>query len=256
MSILTKTLIVLLALSSFFLCATVVTYVANADNHKELAKKLRTERDAEREMAKNAKKQLQERKDKYQQQETDLSNEIASLKVQIDKLKGDLVTAQRQKAALDEKVNSWVSITEGFYTTNDKQGQLLKNTLAALNKVQADQVKERKVLNETSATLMQKMAIIETLGAQVKRLVEQKTELENRLNKLWQPMGKQAAVAEPVTPEKTTAKPARPYTKDIGLQGLISDINLKNSMAELSIGSADGVKEGMVFYTSRGDEFI
>ena len=27
-------------------------------------------------------------------------------------------------------------------------------------------------------------------------------------------------------------------------------------MAELSIGSADGVKEGMVFYTSRGDEFI
>ena len=33
-------------------------------------------------------------------------------------------------------------------------------------------------------------------------------------------------------------------------------MDLKNSMASISIGTADGVKEGMKFHVTRGDQFI
>ena len=45
MSPLTKILIVLLTLSSIFLCGIVVTYVGNADNYKEQYKSLKASRD-------------------------------------------------------------------------------------------------------------------------------------------------------------------------------------------------------------------
>ena len=44
--------------------------------------------------------------------------------------------------------------------------------------------------------------------------------------------------------------------KDIGLKGLITVVDLKYSLAEISIGKADGVKEKMKFYVTRGDDFI
>ena len=42
----------------------------------------------------------------------------------------------------------------------------------------------------------------------------------------------------------------------IGLKGLVTDVDMENSLVEISIGSADGVKEGMKFYITRGEEFI
>ena len=47
-----------------------------------------------------------------------------------------------------------------------------------------------------------------------------------------------------------------PGAKDIALQGLVKKVDLKNSMASISIGSADGVKEGMKFHVTRGDKFL
>jgi hypothetical protein len=100
------------------------------------------------------------------------------------------------------------------------------------------------------------MAIIETLEARAKRLIEEKTELQNRLDRFLQPLGKVAAVPVPITPEKAVARPAKPAVEDIALQGLVTAVDLKNSMASISIGTADGVKEGMKFHVIRGDEFI
>jgi hypothetical protein len=36
----------------------------------------------------------------------------------------------------------------------------------------------------------------------------------------------------------------------------VSAVDLKNKMASISIGSADGVKDGMKFHVTRGDKFI
>ena len=254
MSTLTKILIVLLTLSSIFLCGIVVTYVANADNYRQLNSTLKAERDASKANEKSSKKQLHETIAKSQQIEDKLNNEISSLKAEIKELQGTLNNTEREKAALLQQVNNWVSITKDFYETSDKQGQLLRNTLNELNKTQAEQIKKEKELKQTTASLIEKMAIIDTLKTEKARLLEEKFELQSRLDQLLQPIGEVTAAPVPVTPRKAIARPAA--TRDIALKGLVTAVDLKNSMASISIGAADGVKEGMKFHVTRGDKFL
>jgi cell shape-determining protein MreC len=256
LSALTKILIVLLTLSSIFLCGIVVTYVANADNFKEQNEVLRTKLNAAEENKKSAQEQLKENIAKSQRLETKLNNEIASLNIKFSKVENDLKDAEREKATLLAKVESWVSITENLTKTTDDQGQLLKNTLNELSEVKAEQIKQEKELKETTATLIEKMAIIATLEEEKKRLLEEKTELRRQLDQHLQQFGKLAAPPALVTPEKGKARPAAPPARDIALKGLVDAVDLKNSLASISIGKADNVKEGMKFYVTRGDEFI
>ncbi len=44
--------------------------------------------------------------------------------------------------------------------------------------------------------------------------------------------------------------------QSIDLKGLIKAVDMKNSMASISLGSVDGVREGMRFHVTRGDNFI
>ncbi len=256
MSKLTKILIVLLTLSSIFLCGIVVTYVANTDSYREKYNDLKTDRDSLSKKANDLAKQINEKDLRNKQLEDKLSGETASLNTQIKELQVNLGNAEREKAALLQKVNSWASITKDFSQTADTQGQLLKNTIEELNKVKAEQIKERKEFNETSTVLVEGMAIIETLQAEKKRLVEEKTELQTKLDQYLRPMGKMAAAPVPVTPEKGVAQKAAPSAKDIALSGLVKKVDLQNSVASISIGVADGVREGMKFHVTRGDEFI
>jgi cell shape-determining protein MreC len=256
LSTLTKILIVLLTLSSIFLCGIVVTYVANADNYRQKYNDLKTDKDSLSKKVEDLTKQVNENIEQKKQVENKLSSEITSLKAEKGELQTNFDNAEREKAALLQKVNSWTSITKDFYETNDKQGQLLKNTLEELNKVQTEQVSQRKELDETTKALEEKMAIIETLQAENKRILEEKTELQNRLDKFLQPIGKTAAAAVPVTPREEAARPATTEARDIALQGLVTAVDLKNSMATISIGTADGVKEGMRFHVTRGNEFL
>jgi len=234
----------------------VVTYVANADNYRQKYNDLRADKDSLGKKVEDLTKQINEKIEQKKQAENKLNSEITSLKTEKDELQTNLDNADREKAALLQKVNSWTSITKDFYQTTDKQGQLLKNTLDELNKVQAEQISQRKELNETTTTLVEKMAIIETLEAENKRLLEEKTELQNKLDRFLQPIGKTAAETVPVTPKEEAARPAAAEGKDIALRGLVTAVDLKNSMATISIGTADGVKDGMRFHVTRGEEFL
>lgn len=258
MSTLTKILIVLLTLSSIFLCGIVVTYVANADNYREKYTNIRSDRDSLDKKLKAKTKEANEYIEEKQQLEDKLRSEIATLSAKVGKLEGNLRDVERERASLLAQVESWTSITKDFYTTNDKQGALLKNTLDELKRIQAEQIKQRKELNETTAELVEKMAIVEQVQAENRRLLEEKTELRARLDSILRPAGE--AVAEPVTvtPEKKLSRfiGTGPATMQIGLKGLVTDVDMENSLVEISIGSADGVKEGMKFYITRDEEFI
>ena len=258
MSTLTKTLIVLLTLSSIFLCGIVVTYVANADNYREKYTNIRSDRDSLDKKLKAKTKEANEYIEEKQQLEDKLRSEIATLSAKVGKLEGNLRDVERERASCLRQLESWTSITKDFYTTNDKQGALLKNTLDELKRIQAEQIKQRKELNETTAELVEKMAIVEQVQAENRRLLEEKTELRARLDSILRPAGE--AVAEPVTvtPEKKLSRfiGTGPATMQIGLKGLVTDVDMENSLVEISIGSADGVKEGMKFYITRGQEFI
>ncbi len=256
MSTLTKILIVLLTISSIFLCGIVVTYVANADNYK---KKYENEKNAKQiavSEKNSADQQLGERKGKYQRQEDGLRKQIALLNTRIKKAENEIRNLKRDNTGLLQKIAGMASTVESSTKTASNQTHLFEEAQKELNKVKAEQIKERKKLDDLTSELIVKMAIIKTLEIKSKRLLEEKSGLRNRLDQYLLSIGEVTAPIEPVTVERAAARPAMPAARDIDLKGLITAVNLKKKMAAISIGTADGVKEGMRFHVTRGDKFI
>ncbi len=255
MSTLTKVLIVLLTLSSIFLCGIVVTYVANAENYRKKYLGEKRVKDAKVESEKQAQKKLDDIKGEMDTQKMELNEKIAALEIQVGQLNKKLADAERQKAALIDEAGKWKAITRDFSDTNEKQRQLLEDTLANLKTIEVEQINSDREIKETTASLIEKMKIVETLDEQRKQLLEEKTFLQNELDKFLQRSGKAVAPAVPVTPIKEKVRVAPP-TVDIGLKGLITTADLGNSLAEISIGAADGVKQNMTFHVTRAEKFI
>jgi hypothetical protein len=261
LSTLTKILIVLLTVSSVFLCGIVVTYVANANNYRQMYTELKVERDSAVKKEQSARNELNTFKNESDRHKQQQSSTIDSLKNEADQLRRDLQTARAERDDAVRRMNSWEAIVMDFSKTADSQGQLLKNALDELEKLRAEQIKKDKELKQTETVLLEKMVIISTLDQKAKRLLEEKTELQGRLNQLLQQYGRTVAPAAPVTrrPEQVRTAPLAPLApaaKDIGLKGRVTAVDAKNSMAEISIGGVHGVTEDMKFHVTRGDEFI
>ncbi|MGA2094397.1 MAG: hypothetical protein ABSH16_13495 [Sedimentisphaerales bacterium] len=239
MSNLTKVLIVLLTISAIFLCGIVVTYVATADNYRQKYTNLKSERDSLQQKAEGLTTQLNEKGQQKDELEKSLNSKIIAAKAEADDIKAKLNTAEREKADLVTRTNNMEAVSKDFADTTKKQTETLNTALAEVTQLKQDEIKLKQELEQTSSTLLEKNAIIESLEAEKRRLIEEKSDVQTRLDKMQ--MGGRAVAASPaVTPER----------------GNVAEIDAKNSMATISIGSADGVKEGMTFHVTRGDAFI
>ena len=255
MSTLTKVLIVLLTIASIFLCGIVVTYVANADNYKQKFDDLNSSYQAAKRNEDNAKTKLNNTIEEKDRNAEKLGEQIASLEEQIDKLKSDLANAERERDDANRKVNNWAAIVMDFSKTIENNEKLVKNALTERDLKEAALIKQDKELKDTTAALMENMAIVKQLEEQSKRLLEEKTELQKKLDLYLQQYGKAIVEPMPVTAVRDVVSLAPP-AKGIDLSGSITDVDLKNLLAEISIGEADGVREGMRFHLTRGDKFI
>ncbi|MHC4105283.1 MAG: hypothetical protein ACYSR9_10110 [Planctomycetota bacterium] len=255
MSTLTKVLIVLLTIASIFLCGIVVTYVSNADNYRQMYNDLKADKDAAVENEKNAKKQLNTAIEEAGKQKQLLEENINNLKIEVGKLQTALTDAQRKASEAVAQQNNWRDVTTTFLATNDEQRKLLDGTLTELASVDARRIQGDKELKETTATLIEKLAIIDSLQTKMKLLLEEKTDLQNELGKFLQLSGQTVAAPVAVTPIKDTARVTVPAV-DIGLNGSITRVDIDNSLAQISIGTANGVKQNMKFHVTRADKFI
>jgi len=255
LSTLTKVLIVLLTIASIFLCGIVVTYVATADDYKQKYDSLFNGYQAAKKNEDNAKTQLNNTIEEKDRDTEKLGEQIASLEEHINKLKSDLANAERNRDLANRKVNDWVAIVKDFSKTIENNEKLTKDALTERDLKEAELIKQDKELKDTTAALMENMAIVKQLQEGSKRLLEEKTELQNKLDQYLRQFGKAIAEPMPVTAIQEAVSLVPP-TKDIDLNGSITEIDLKNLLAEISIGTADGVKEGMRFHLTRGDKFI
>jgi hypothetical protein len=253
----------LLTLSAIFLCGIVVTYVGNAADYKELYDtEGRRRRDAMNKQS-QAEQLLSDEKDKFKKIEDDLKARVAGLTTELDKLRTELRLASTQKTSLDEKVQSWVAITQDLTKTNQLMQDRLTSTQAELKDMMIQQKEQGQKLEETATTLIAQMGIVDTLERDKRRLEEERTMLQKQLNQLLAQYGREAAYLPVVTPEPATAAPAAPvvptlprYVKEIGLKGAITGVDLNNKIAQISIGAVNDVRKDMKFYVTRGDEFV
>lgn len=256
MSTLTKILIVLVTISSIFLCGIVVTYVALADNYKDKHDIIKTERDGLIESEKSLKEQRNAMEAKKDALEKKLKSEISNLKIEINTLKGDLKAAADDLKISNQRLSDMASVVETATQTSKETTKLAMDTQAQLTLAEAEKTKFEAQLKEISESLLEKLAIIQTLEKEKKQLLEEKAELQTRMEKLLQPTGKAPAPVVTVTPPTDIARPAPVVTKKIELRGLVTAVDTKNKMASISIGTADGVKEGMRFHVTRANKFI
>ena len=256
MNTLTKILLVLLALFSLFLCGMVAIYIGSASNYKEKYETQRQRWMAQTRKAENATKELAEKTKVFGQAKEELNKKLSQMNIKVSDLQAKLDLANREKAKLQDKTAEWQTLAEKFHSTNDKQAKLLADTMSKLEQLESKQIRQEKDLKETNDVLLQKLAMIATLQAQNKRLIEEKTDLQGKLDKVLNRYGKKAAKPVPVTPDTGFARPKGRISADIALKGRITDVDMKNSLVEISIGSADGVKKQMKLHVTRGNNFV
>jgi hypothetical protein len=256
LSALTKTLVILLTLAAIFLCGIVATYVANADNFRQLYERERTRADSATAKQNNAVKQFQQEKGDFELREAELKKKLVSLQTQISNHENQLKATEREIRNRENERDGAVSVAEGLKQTNAHLTEMLDSKLEQLKQTQEQQIKQAKDLEETTAELIAKIAIIATLQADKKRLEEEKHHLQSEWDRMLRRFGQETAPPPAVTPKVAVARPTPPVTKPIGLKGTLAAIDLKNGFAEISIGTAHGVARDMKFFVTRGDEFI
>ena len=112
--------------------------------------------------------------------------------------------------------------------------------------------------------LLERMAVISELEEKVRRLTEENQEVETRLNQYLQQYGRIAAKPPTtVAPRNTNVLPMQPVaaapttqTRTIALNGQVTAVDMKNKLAEISIGAAAGVRQEMKFHITRGDRWV
>ena len=261
MSKITKALIVLVTISSIFLCGSVVAYVASQDNYKKLYDNRQADIQRARQAKKTADSGLKANMDKANEEKMKLNRRISALETELSQLQSSLRAAQTEKIRLEGDKQRLTDVAADWTKTADKQTEMFQTTLAGLEQAKVSVIRLEKELSETTNQLFTKEAIVEMLEAEKRRLLEEKTELQERLDMQLRPHGRQIADIEPVTAVPGSAWPVRrrglgARITEIKVNGLITAVDMKNSIAGISIGAADGVKEGMGFHVTRGSKFI
>jgi hypothetical protein len=247
LSILTKILVVLLSIFSILLCGMIVTFVGNTNNYKEMLDQQKQLNDViqkdltTKDELYNAQiKKIDELQKKYQ---TDLQ----AVEGERNKLSVDLRTAQRLAQQYQAQADSWKGVLTGFEQSVRNLQNSLSQTQQQLDLARGQSVKDQKELNQITADLYEKIVQLQSMEAERRRLLEQKTDLEKQISA-------GVAMPIPVTPINRTATSAVPVTAGTDIKGLVT--NVDRNMITLSVGSADGVKENMVLHVTRGDRFL
>jgi DNA repair exonuclease SbcCD ATPase subunit len=248
-------LIVLLTVASIFLCGIVVTYVASAENYKERY----DQRASSERRARQQKDQITEEwnaaKKAMDEDRTKLNADIAALQAQITGLNGQVADVTRERDDARRRKENYETILADYNKTVERNTQLQRDAQNAQVALEAERTKLNKRLDDVTKALNEKLAIVMQLEAKLKGLTEEKTALQGKMDQFLAQYGKVTAQGAPVTVIREAVRVA-PAATDIDLKGLLTDVDSKNNIAELSIGGADGVKKNMRFHVTRGDKFV
>jgi len=249
----TKFLIVLLTVFSIFLCGTVVTYVASANNYQKEYKDAKDDFDAVKKNMKSQMKKFEKKEASMQDRYESVIAENTDLKSQMSDVEIDLSSSQREARKFSQQAVEQTTLSDGLRQTVEGLRTSLEGTSDKLALEREDVVELSKKLDELTVALEEKIVALETLVKENKRLIEIKAGLEKMIS------GSSAVSMAPVTQRRELVKIAptpvrRSLTAD--LKALVSEVDLRNKLLTISIGAVDGISAGMKFHVTRGNEFI
>jgi hypothetical protein len=263
LSTLTKVLIFLVSLFSFFLCGIVATYVVSADNYKKIADENNRKYQSARSNQESAVRDADKAKADVEAVKADLGTKLTDRDGQITKLTADLDIQKRLNSELQQRLVTADDRMSIANAATQQQATLHKAAQERVQALEADRMNREKELSETSQSLLEKVAIIAQFNDKVHQLEQEKQDLSTELNQYLVKYGKIAAqppttvlqgtqAARPIQPIAAVA----PLTRNIALNGQITRVDLQNRLVEISIGTAAGVRQNMTFHVIRGDQFV
>jgi cell shape-determining protein MreC len=228
-----------------------VVFVGNADNYKKMyedQKLLSTTLQADL-TTKDEQYNIQVKKCATLEQQ--LQRELQSLEADKNQYASDLRKAERLAQKSQADADSWKGVMTGFEQSVRNLQASLSQTQAQLDLARSNGIKDQKELNQITADLYEKIVQLQSLEAERRRLLEQKKELESRVAA----GGSYATEVIPVTLQQNrTASPATTAPAGTDVKGLV--VEVQQNLITLSVGSADGVKENMVFHITRAESFL
>ena len=132
---------------------------------------------------------------------------------------------------------------------------LRKTAELKVTELLAEQTSNTKKIKDLTDEVVNLNALISDLQTTNKQLVEEKTKLQNDIDKYLQVAGLKSISPGAVTASSGTAQ-LTAAVKNIDLEGVIMEVKPQDSLVSISIGSAHGVKGNMRFHVIRNNEFI
>jgi hypothetical protein len=257
LSTLTKVLIILLTTFSLFLCAMVVTYVAHAENQKARADKLQARVNSAERLQQAAEADLVAAKKETQDKEAKFNADVGDLKAEITKLTAQVMELDRQRTKAEQDRDEQIARADIATKVSESQTQLYKEAQTKLAGLEAEKTQRDKELAELNMELMAKLTLLAQRDEEKRQLAEANQDLSNRLNQYLQKYGVMAIPPKVATATTGMALPAASLpVRDLDLSGKIVGVDLQGNLAEVSLGTAQGVRTNMTFHVRRGEQFI
>ncbi|NLE30111.1 MAG: hypothetical protein GX629_10630 [Phycisphaerae bacterium] len=253
MTTLTKVFIVVLAFCAVAFSMLVIAFASQTKNYYKEAQDNRAWALQEQAIRSSGESLNKVTLENYQSQISNLQKELSDLRTQTEKNAGQmaainnqLLAEQQKTASLTGQVTQLTSmINAGDAERKELQTQLqnVRNDNTALR---TDNLK----LAETNQKLELQAQLYEQ---QIRLLKEQNFSLSDRVEKLRSKVQDTAAGNAP-SQTPGTGPASVSGTSDSPIIGEITDI--RDNLAGLSIGSAQGVKDGMEFIVYRGAQYL
>ncbi|MBN2588278.1 MAG: hypothetical protein JXA96_00315 [Sedimentisphaerales bacterium] len=256
MSTLTKILVVLLTLSSIFLCGITVTYVGTATNYKKAydarnkdIQSLKSDNAYKAEQVNTIQANLEATTNTYSSQIEDYKNEVDSLNTEIFQLSSDLADAQT-------RLENATAILSDNVKTVEMNNKLRENAEIKVADLLDQQRANTNKINELQEQVVSQNATIAQLENEKKLLIDEKTKLQNNFDQTLLSANKRSVSPFGGIPATSNSAEMAPATKDIDLEGVILEVRPDDSLVSISKGSAHGVKKNMRFHVIRNNSFV
>jgi DNA repair exonuclease SbcCD ATPase subunit len=266
LSTLTKVLIVLLTVFSLFLCGIVVTYVSNAENQRKRADTLQQQLQSARKTQETAVANEEKAKQESAAEKAKLDDQLAQLTTLRTQLEGEIDTLKRDNGQKDKDAmgaHAKAAMATELASKSNDQAAAAETEVKSLQTKVSNLEKE---LQETTQALMERVAVLTDMEKRNRQLVEEKQGLETQLSQVLQQYGRAplrtqtvtnpVGIAQPVQRAVAQQPTAVAATRAINLNGRVTQVDMKNKVAAISIGAAAGVRGEMKFHVTRGDRFI
>jgi hypothetical protein len=250
LSTLTKVLVVLLSLFAFALCATITTYVGSASNYKEKYEDVKTEVLSLQESNKGIKTLYNEKTAQMKLNDKELNDIILEKSEDINADQAKIRELERENKDYLTRINNWAGVLSGFEQQIATMTMSQDITGEKLDEARAEMINLQKELNELTTSFYEKTVQMRQVESDKRRLLEKLSHLESSKTA----NGTARTAASIVTTTRGPARRVAAVPSSVEINGLVKQVG--PSHVAISVGTADGVKTGMAFHITRGDNFI